>query len=112
VLVFLVIDPQMPLSILREAMTLDEFIFLCGRGLMFAPCVPLVENKLSCFDQILGLLEARSVQMHGHVQGSLSAASAQDWPAHQQELRVDGRQCPAQKDALILLEQKVSRHRQ
>ena len=62
----LVIHPREPLAVLGEAVFFDEVFFgLCG-GMVVAPRVPLVIDKLTLFDKPLGVFVCAAVELHGH----------------------------------------------
>jgi len=62
----LVVDPQIPLAVFVKTMEANELIFLlCGRPVL-APCITLVEYKLSFVDKLFGMLKCPSIKRHGH----------------------------------------------
>src|ERR1700730_6395878 len=62
----LVVDSQMPFSVLGKTMEANEFIFLlCGRPVL-TPCIALVEYRFAFVDELFGMLISSSVKRHGH----------------------------------------------
>src|SRR4051812_3789797 len=51
----LVVDSEMPLCVFADPVSLDELVLPLGRGLMFAPFVPVVENVAAVLDQPPGI---------------------------------------------------------
>src|ERR1700693_5158138 len=66
VLVFFVVDSQMPLAVFGKALALDELILLLRRRLVFAPGIALVEHESSLVDEFFCILECASVRCYGH----------------------------------------------
>ena len=52
----LVVDSQMPFSVLGKTMEANEFIFLLRRRTVLAPCISLVEYRFSFADELFGVL--------------------------------------------------------
>src|SRR3954468_5447675 len=61
---FLLIDPEMPLAVLRDAVLFNELILRGGRRLVLAPVVSLVEHCVAGLDQLLRVRVSLLVQLH------------------------------------------------
>src|SRR2546421_6580732 len=61
-----VVDPQIPPGVGIPPVLLDVLVLLLGCGFMLAPRVPVVDDELSVLDQRLGVIEGRTVELHGH----------------------------------------------
>ena len=62
----LVVYRQKPLAVLGEAILFDEFILNLRGGMVVAPRVPLVIEKLTLLDEFLGMFICELVQLHRH----------------------------------------------
>jgi hypothetical protein len=67
----LVVNCQIPLTVFKEPMPLEEFIFLPRGRLVFAPRVSLVVYELTLIDEPLGMLVCSVVQSNCHDPGLL-----------------------------------------
>src|SRR2546423_1942787 len=66
VLVFLIVDSQIPLSILAKPMLRNELILLLCRRLVLAPHIPLIKDIVSFLYQLLCMFKCSSVQFDCH----------------------------------------------
>src|SRR4029453_11584405 len=62
----LVVDSEMPPCVFADPVSLDELVLPLGRGLMFAPFVPVVENVAAILDQLPGIPVRGLVQRNRH----------------------------------------------
>src|SRR6202022_2369034 len=63
---FFVVDSQMPLPILAEAVGVDKPVFFLSGWLVLAPCVSFVYYDFFLADDLFGVLECPPVQFHCH----------------------------------------------
>jgi hypothetical protein len=66
VLIFFVVDPEVPLAVLEKTVLLDELILFLCRWLMLTPRVPIVDNDLSVGHKLFGVVEPTVVQFDCH----------------------------------------------
>jgi len=66
VLFVLIVYSQEPFAVLEEPIFFDEIILRPRGGMVVAPRVPLVVNKLALLNKSLGVFIAGGVELYGH----------------------------------------------
>jgi hypothetical protein len=66
IFVFLVVDSQVPISVLAEPVCVNEVVFLFAGRLVFAPRVSVIHHDFSSIDKFFGVLERLPIQFDRH----------------------------------------------
>src|SRR5207302_7464492 len=94
VFVLFVVDAEIPARVFAEAMLLEVFVLLLGRGLMLTPRVPVVEDVPALLDQSLGVVECLLVQLDCHLFHFPSSRNTARFPSPRARLRSSADQRP------------------